>query len=1486
MQQPQTIKAQKLLMDVNPKYVPSDSSPYLLNNEVSVNPNGGTNNGASLGKSTPFAANYPACEINQPAGENYASGTFHSIRTNETYSWIYNSNGVHYIQRINGNGDCQIVYHGDCLKISASPRHTISQWRGHMRIEKVCPYRDGKYLQWVDGDGANGYIDTEASIATNFFTTPFFDICNDPCAYINLCVPQPCGCLSAEFVPLEIGQQEQSNYLLEKGFKFMFKHVYYDGRQSEWSDRSSLYYLDAKRCFYGGLGAPRCIKFRLPVGNPMVEKIIVGYSEDGGNTWYEYETIEKYKKYNSSQDKWYNRELSEQITSPDANFSQTDCAFDYLFCNDKQKKSIAPEQISRVRNPYPRKPQFLLPIGEAVAYGNYEDGNCPIDEIETEKVNIDINCTELGCNLEYATITVRAVIHSVAGNNGYLYKLGAEKDETVFWGGAWRFQNGNVDPVTTFGQQFKGDIQNFIVYIEGTDYWGEMKQWKSDAYFQNTKEWGILENIGQQSEANAWAYFVAGNNSTGSSNGGFFYQEYKFKVPKGTRGFVRMVSHQATDGKGSSQNTSSTIVGILDITQYAGSINARNISDLSRTEIYFDTCNGDTDLNKQAFLIGDLALHNGTAITGYIKDSLGLPVEGAVIAKTAVFSQQQFSTNPLTSRRTDFNGFYWTVTYPENQADPNPPDVRYYILVELSCAAFSSIKFFDIIQDVGFSVEHNEQLLDSTYTNGSYATVKMSVNDCNGDRVKGLLVAISGSKARVTDNNGVATFKIRNYDTRNRKVTLVLMDGGGCFTQDCNGNCSPCFEIKEVITDSCYFTSPPSYNLGTVIVNVDSVLDKVSLKRGGLYDFGFIVEGDCGRLSAVNKIQSISIPKMQEKEKIDFCNFSFDATGIELPDWGKCFKIVRSENKNPYVLQWVVDKVQRDPNGRISLTIQSLNDYNESFFFKTNTVYQWLEGDRIEFVRNGDGKTFTLAQYGLLNYLTISPYRDLSIGNTETTDVNYFNQLIIMDDGRLGDLKEGATIELQRPKQSTSEVIYKEICVSVPIIQVPNGDGTTHGELLNPTGTFNTFDTFLVTRRANSYLGVFEHNAPSDFWGSKFDDTGKVHFLNQYETERRYGRNLTIASPTQVNYFGNLIKRFDANEQGDIVAMNTTDDNIIMAICENDNFLAQVANDLLRVGSNGIVIAQPADSIVSDPQSKPIGTYGCQYDHVGSIIFYDGGACWADVNKYAFVKHDFNIATDISENRVKVYTQKRFQDIEFENRNTINDLDKLRFVVGQNSQTKSIYWTIKKFRDSGINNERKPLLKSNDTIIYNPIINEFLGFAGFTPEAYSQVNLFDGSGASFVTFMNGLPYYHPVLADKWNEFYGQSVDWMVCICANQFPEKEKVFLAMEIQSETMFYVPYVETNNSNYLSEIPPIKVKRNGDKWNAAFLGNKNSREGLFGSNPPRGYYAKILLIRDNSLNLAYNTIDDSKRTVFSELDLVMVKSVALEQSGFTGNL
>lgn len=1475
MQDSQKGKYTRLNLDASPKYLMNNESYYLLNYDIN-NPN-------AIDKATPLGGNYLACDMELSAGENYTVGEYYSPLTNETYSFHYNSNGIHRVDRIDGNGECVVVYSGACLQLSAEPEHALKASRVYLKKDDLCtkvPNGILKQLIWTDGINPIGMIDVEASIATDSFTTPFFDICPDDCAALQMCVPTPDGCLNGEFVPISTEDIGKTNKILDKGFKFMYRYIYYDLRASEWSDRSSLYYQDAKGCFDNSEGFSRCIKFRIPIGNPLVEKIEFAFSEDGGLTWFTSDIIEKYKAYNDSTQYWFQRVLTEDITS---SFNEEDCTFEYIFCNDKQRIPVDPTQVSRVIDPMPREAQGLLPIKNSLGFYNYKKGSCPIDKNEVDKFKIDIDCTEEAnsCDTDFAEVTVRAIIHNqYFDTNGMIYRMGgAENSVDDVTDEAW-FGTIIGDPVTETGLSYQGydqtftqKVRNFIPYIEGTNYYGEMEQWRSSPKFTNREKVGVLPGFGK----NAVLY----KKWNDIHNGNFYYQEYTFRVPKGTKGFLRLAGHQQLNGIGNSQDTSTQVIGIFDNIKNYNPNDAPGL-DQNKKEIYFDTCSGDVDL-FEAFVVADFLVissidssNQSSAYSGYITDANNQPVEGARIYREAGYQST-----------TDHNGFYSFYKF-----DGTSSSVSFDIYVEQSCSGdWAKIESFSSGSGKGLMAHLDYQITSEAYRDNFYADVKVKVTDCNSQPVAGVRVAMSGSKYRVTGTDGFANFKLRNYQTRARKVRGVVMDKNNCFTLNCSNGCNPCLPATNLTQlGTCFdHTHPYTYTLlPTLTVNTSSLTaGRKGLKAGGRYAFGWVLEGDCGRLSAVNETTYLDIPKTQEKDKLGFCKYTFNANDITLPSWGKRLKIVRGANLNNYILQWVVDSIDRTSDGKIKLTIQSLNDYNANYNFKTNTVYKYSQGDRVEFIRNGDGKIFDIDTDGLLNYLTLSPFNDEVLSGI-TDDVNYFNQLLINDDGKLDDLMEGAVIEIQTPSLSTTQTSYFETCTSIPVID---------GKLAVNSGTFETFDTFLVNRQVDKFPAqLFESKTPSDFWGgTNLDDTGKVHFINKYENEKRYDRNITINAEGQYNYFGDFEKTLDAKEQGGIVAMGLKGDKIGIAICENAPFLFQVSDDLVRVGSDNIIHAVSSDNVISNPEVNLRGDYGCNYDDIGSILFGDGFVTYISSKNNGYIIHDYSSAKKTGirmSNQGEVITTcnsfftKRIREKATHNLSA-STLDKYRYSTGIDKDKGIVFLTLKSLRHSAVNNEKEPYIAPNDTILYNPINDNFLGFVSFTLEGYSQLNLNSEGGCSFVGYQNSLPYIFPSIPESYNEFCGIACDMVIGATLNKHPDKIKIPVAYELQSDKMFFIHKATTEMSQFISETPPKRVKQDQDgKWNAPFLNNINSRGGLYSGTKPISYYLKYTLVRDNTLNLVYGSIDDNKRKEYGEVDSVLMKFSISEQSGFDSNL
>lgn len=1496
MQQRQINKPISVNLDKSKKYLTPTEAFYMLNRERNINGTG------TLGKTTPLVANYLACLVEQPAGDNYTVGHCFSKLTNELYWFTYNSNGVNFIARINGDGSCQIVYDGDCLPLSAAPEHAIEEWRCYLKYDRFCAHQHGKQLIWTDGENPIGQLDVEASIATNSFTTAFFDTCPEPCAYTQMCVPEPCGALEGEFVTLSASEVDLTNHLVDVGFKVRYRWIYYDQRKSEWSDISSLYFQDSRGCFDDSEGFPRCMTFRLPVGNPMVDKIEFAISTDNGINWSSVDVIEKYQPYTSSDQYWYERSL-ESLPG----FSDVDCAFDYVFCNDKQCNPIPLLETTRTFNPMPRKPQGLIRIKDSLVFYNYLKGNCPIDGAEAAKFEITPNCiSNAGCIQEFATVTAFVLIHNpLTLRNGLVFRVGGNStfDPDDPLDKARYAASFNPAVTDNYLQYFNGEIRNFIAYVEGTNYWAQLEQYKSDSIFSTRTKVGVVSGMDSIDARNQiFGDITAGN---------FYYQQYTLKVPKGTKGFIRLASQLETNGLPTEgQDTSACVIGTIpDIRNYSGVMDINSIL-TNDEELYFDTCDGDVTLyetlvvddNYRTFQNGS---NSSSAYSGILTDANNVPIEKADIW----YNGSRYG-------RTDHNGFYHFTVY----GDPNTQTIQVQVYVEMGCVGgFTIVKYVTLFGGYNRITNTNIQLSDVDapgYKNDFYSVVNVSLKDCNALPLGGIRIALSGSKYQVTDAvTGIATFNIRNNSTRDRSVRGVAMDINNCFTLDCSDGCNPCLpSTADTATAACYSGNPVLDIATTANINKETAFaNKKGLKAGGRYPFGMVAKGGCGQVSAVYPITTldgslvnpdnyINIPKTQEKGSLGFCTFGYDGTGVVLPDWADCLAIVRGENVNNYELQWVIDKIERTADRKIKLTIQSLNDYNARYNFETNTLYQYTKGDRVEFINNGNGEIFDIATYGLLNYQVLSPFSAYIAEGEAESPAQFFNEILIDDDGNLDDLTVGAKIELQRPKNCTVEPTYYEIA-NLEVIEISG-----QKVLANPTGTFTTFDTYLVTRQiegSNLLEGnppqQFEHKFPSDHWGHTLvdgqflglSDVGKVHFTNKFENERRYGRNITINSVNQFNRFGDLEKTLDAPEQGDIIAMGIYDGKIGLGIGEFDSFLFQLSDEFLRVNANGMVQAAPADALISDTQPKVSGIFGCRYESIGSILFGDGWVTWVDKGKSAFVKHDFNIAKDISEGKFNMWIKKTVQYMENLNRTAPNDVSKLRWSTGYNYHTNALQLTIKALNQGGTNNEQQPYINYRSTVLIEPRTEELLTFASYTQEAYSNLVLNDAYGCAFVSFYLGQPYIHPIIPIKYNEFNGVAVDCVVGISIHhETGDKEINPISMEIQDETMWFASKVTVDDTTFESEIPPIRWEKRMDKWNAEFLCDKNSRGGLFGNDPrtsgkkPRGYFCAVTLVRDNTDALKYLTTNDAKRVLFDELDLIISKASFAEQSGFTGNL
>jgi hypothetical protein len=236
-----------------------------------------------------------------------------------------------------------------------------------------------------------------------------------------------------------------------------------------------------------------------------------------------------------------------------------------------------------------------------------------------------------------------------------------------------------------------------------------------------------------------------------------FYSQGEFVVKKGAKGFIQLCSHKAT---GLEDNTSTQVAGTINDMALYGNKPLPGFNG-SKYWIYFDTCEGDVDL-KETFIIADHATnnrsgsHSATAYSGYIRDSFGTGLEGVEVWG-----------NGYLRAIADHNGFYHFSMYDDDLGSAS-------IRVERSCGgAFQDIAPAFVIANTTYGMtERNYDIKNAEYNNGFYTNLEVRAVDCDGIGVGGVRIAVSGSKYRVTESDGIARFKIRNYSNRHRSLMV------------------------------------------------------------------------------------------------------------------------------------------------------------------------------------------------------------------------------------------------------------------------------------------------------------------------------------------------------------------------------------------------------------------------------------------------------------------------------------------------------------------------------------------------------------------------------------------------------------------------------------------------------------------------------------------------------------------------------------------
>jgi hypothetical protein len=676
--------------------VAPDEGRFLKGTRIRLSKNSDGSIGGDDKMITPIQSNEIYCpDFNLPSGDNKTIGSFEFRELNEVYWFVWNNNGNHSINMIDGSTEtCTSVFIGDCLNFSLDPKYAIPEHRALIRVQydEVDGVRivKEKYLIFTDGANNVRQINVFASIGSNSFTLDYFKSVyphNSCCDFITLAPIAPMYRPSWELIQRAAPTSDESydttpNKLFNRAIQIAYQFVYVDGRQSSISPYGKPIIVGGTDCFEQNPDSlPRCAELSLWVGNAFVEKINIYFREcttcvtgncDGN--WFLYDTIEK---FNCQEDKkWWERTggIWEQYEYEGSTNTIT-----YLFCADKQCTPIDQSIFTHIENEVPFKSMAITPIGDRVGlYNNLRHSeNLTCEGKDSFSISVTEQPDET-CVIPKRKITVYMIIRNESKNyNGdvgnecqFLFgDSGSGTNKPIsgkfyFGGFGWRKHPVTLNKkvaVDDFWIDYKqyvpadagdGVIGGFIGYLAGTNYVSVSKQVKlySDCTIEES---GIVyEDIANMFKNNGSFDSIVEALKDGEY---VFLQKFEFEdVPSG-RYVFRVAGHRTGYSVGF-EKTSTYISGI-ELLECTIDGDAPFTPAITRDyELIIDVCEYDYNSLQEGLTIRllDLTLPSFTDQALYVKNRF----DYNLVSEVYLFEDDDYSV-PFESQTLTFEYGYF-----------------------------------------------------------------------------------------------------------------------------------------------------------------------------------------------------------------------------------------------------------------------------------------------------------------------------------------------------------------------------------------------------------------------------------------------------------------------------------------------------------------------------------------------------------------------------------------------------------------------------------------------------------------------------------------------------------------------------------------------------------------------------------------------------------------------------------------------------------
>jgi hypothetical protein len=1413
-----------------------------------------------------------------PQGINRTIGSYEFVELSEFYWFVWNENGKHTINYMDRSASNPIkVYEGSCLGFVNDLEYSIPEQNVHIRIvwdvdDSGVKTLKEKLLKFTDGLGEVRQINVLASIATNSFSTSYFNR-SECCASTTLAIQPPNECIKFS---LKKDNSVLTNKIYKKNLQIACRNVYVDNRISSISPYSKAITVGFSGCNIDELSYSNYAELTIPVTNDFVDYIEL-FIRNCNNDWVYYDTIYKHDIKANEINDWWNRTDGWGKN----NYDQVSNTIKYNFYNDKKCGIIDQSIFSNIQNDIPQASKALAVAGDRLLLANNlrDYPNLTQEQKDGFKFEIEKQIIEEPCDLPLRKVKIFMKIQGDGVTdrhppkwNSFLFKDNNEPtvDGKYHFGGVCRQLNllgtGHMnvadDSWLKYKQYVPSETGGFVATLNG-QYTSVSRQVKMFTC-GNYEEMGVYScNVSEVTDTDGSLDDLVEQLFNGDFS---ILQMFEFEVPAGIYSF-KVHNHN----KGLNVGYQKTSTYIYGNGSYACSTNSGQATKLDY-EWVVDVRNADYDslMNGGDYIIlRDCTLPQAdwemnfvnrvTEVYIYEDDLKTIPIEGVRIRP----NKDSANNSNYPALITDHNGFsfykvckpkvgliyafVFTVPYIVASATNiiNNFPTKFYYDIYNNCSL--DLRMYDYSTTVGYKgLDHSASISALINKNVcSHIEVSGYIKDVNNVGVGGVYVFTEYNNGDYTDNDGKYTLRIHDGSFSNARNIYI---GTG------NGECS-------VAGIGCAMIPPVSYSNSIACINCNrreiNITDLYVVQNNrekqdtivGRFMIGAFAHDCFGRLQFVNKLKEIELTDYDEVNKI-----KWSYNGVALPSKYRKLSFCITENLNGSIIEWSADSVKfLDINGAvtnniqdasyISFDISSLINYNKAHDFGTNLLYQYVEGDMLTILSDGKkdlaipitvkmtGATIESANQNNVNVFVdnsgSSSGSQLTEGETLTG-----NKIIIPFDSKYTFLENSCSVKIRitRPYKCEKEINnYYELC---NIYDINNGILSANSGYLDFANSYKITRTISIKDCISSGNSkVYNSNFKNDFVNPSCTLRGRINIENPY-AENKWIENEIAESDSWVN--GGAINGLSSfrtenrhntksQQYGGIVALQAQR-NIILAICRNDWFTCNYDMRYVKVGENGNVEA-PLDSRISEPNQKIGSMYGCEFKHKSSIVFYDDFAMWYDSKNHKFVGCSYKDISDVSMDGVSSYF--------IDKTNYLNNNNSVEVLAGICPKTNKIDIT---FRDNKLdkytNNNMDVIVNDNETISYSAKYKMWNEFKGYIPEYYGKLR--DSKlGELQITFKHGYPYLHNTNLANICEYFGEKVRPIISFVVNEEPTAEKNFqaIAQNIKGQNLI-LEQVHTEAWNSYSYIPQAYWIKKQDIIYAELL---RDMTGYFDPNKPQ---------------------------------------------------